>query len=125
MNAKVQRAIAANGSVIVSINGLSPKGFFGELTFWYYAIPSKIQADSAQGALFVDVANVKGVHYSFTVWESKQAMWAYVSSGSHQEAMRNFHRFATGKVYSFETSTVPSMKEAIALLETNGRVIGG
>lgn len=124
MNAQVQRAVASSGSVIVAINALYPKGFFGELTFWYYAIPAKIQADNASGALFVDVANKNGAHYSFTVWESRQAMRAYVSSGSHLEAMKNIRRFATGKVYSYETSTIPTMDEAIAILEEHGRVIG-
>ena len=124
MSAQLQRAVASNGTVIVAINALYPKGFFGELTFWYYAIPSKIQADNASGALYVDVATKNGAHYSFTVWESRQAMRAYVSSGSHLEAMKNFRRFATGKVYSYETSAVPSIDEAIAMLEANGRAFG-
>ena len=124
MNARVQRAVASGGSVVVAINALYPKGFFGELTFWYYAIPSKVQADNAPGALFVDVANRNGAHYSFTVWESRQAMREYVRSGSHLEAMKNMRRFATGKVYSYETSVVPTMDEAIAMLEENGRMIG-
>lgn len=123
-NSQIQEALAKNGTVYISVTGLTPKGFFSGLVFWRYAIPSKIQADRSPGALFVDVRTVDSYHHTLTVWENKKAMLAYMTSGAHKNAMKNFKSVGTGKVYGFESEAVPSWEEALALLWEHGRTVG-
>jgi hypothetical protein len=120
---KIQAAIAATGSIYVSVTGLLPHSFWHELRFWWYAVPSKMQSDSAEGCLFSDVKTQDGVHHTLTVWESRKKMMAYITSGAHATAMKNFASIGTGSVYGYETTTAPNWDEALALLKEKGRVV--
>lgn len=121
---KVQEALARNGMVYVSVTGLAPKGILAVPRFWWHAVPSKMQADSALGALFVEVKTVDSYHHTLTIWEDKKAMLAYMTSGAHKNAMKAFRSIGKGVVYGFETQSVPSWEEALALLWEKGRVLG-
>jgi len=50
-------------------------------------------------------------------------MLAYLSEGAHLKAMKAFKSFATGKVYGFETATVPEWAIAHTLWLENGRQV--
>jgi hypothetical protein len=121
---QIQEALAKNGKVYISVTGLTPNGFISWLKFWRYAIPSKMQADNAPGALFVDVKTVDAYHHTLTVWENKKAMLAFMTSGAHKNAMKNFKSIATGRVYGFEAEVVPSWEAALAKLWEHGRTVG-
>ena len=122
-NVAIDRAIALNGKVYIAIGGLIVNNLFCIPSFWYHAIPSKLQADVSEGALFVDVKNVDSVHFSFSVWTSKTDMRKYMSTGAHKEAMKSFRNIATGKFHSYECNVVPNWEEAIALWKEKSRNI--
>jgi hypothetical protein len=120
---RIKAAIAATGSIYVSITGLTPHSFWHELRFWWYAIPSKIQADSAQGCLFADARTQDGVHHTLTFWDNRKSMLAYLTSGAHATAMKNFEGVGTGSVYGYEASAAPTWDEAIVLWKEKGRKV--
>jgi hypothetical protein len=95
----------------VSITGLQPNGFLGHVLFWRYAIPSKIQADKASGILYSEVKKINGVQHTLTVWKNKEAMSAYIYSGSHLKAIKVFRRIATGKTFGYASSQIPTWPE--------------
>jgi hypothetical protein len=68
----------------ISITGLVVRGFWQVPSFWYHAIPSKMQADSAEGVLFSETKDRNSVHHTLTAWENKAAMRAYMLSGAHK-----------------------------------------
>jgi hypothetical protein len=104
----------------VSITGLRPKGWFGFLLFWRYAIPSKMQADTAPGVLHVDVKRINGVQHTLTAWTSKQAMKDYITQGAHLRAMKVFRRIATGKTFGYESDRIPNWDEVHELWKQQG-----
>jgi hypothetical protein len=105
----------------VSITGLQSKNFFGSLLFWKYAIPSKIQADSANGILYSDVKKINKIQHTLTVWNSKDHMKAYIYSGSHLKAIKVFKKIATGKTFGFESDRIPSWDEVHQMWLEHGK----
>ena len=123
----IKSAIETNGTVYVSITGLLCHSIFTVPWFWYHAISSKIQADKAEGVLFVDVKTLNSYHHTLTVWENKQKMLAYLRAGAHKEAMKNFRSIGTGKVHGYEASTFTdtTWDEAMKRYNEKARSIGG
>ncbi len=105
----------------VSITGLKPKSFWTILLFWRHAIPSKMQADSAPGILFSDVKKINSIQHTLTAWESKSHMMAFLHSGAHLIAMKNFRKIATGKTFGYESDRIPSWDEVHDLWLKNGK----
>lgn len=105
----------------ISITGLKPKGFFAKLRFWRFAIPSFSQAKQAKGNLFCQVKQINGYQCTLTAWESRDVMLQFMRSGIHLEAMKSFHKIATGKTYGFESEVIPSWEEAFTLLQEKGK----
>ena len=106
----------------VSITGLKPKGFIGFIKFWRLAIPSFNQAKLAKGSLSQSVKQINGYQCTLTAWENRELMLEFMRSGVHLKAMKAFHKIATGKTYGYETNTLPSWREAFALLEEKGNI---
>jgi hypothetical protein len=48
-------------------------------------------------------------------------MLEYMKSGIHLQAMKSFHKIATGKTYGYESESIPSWPEAFELLERQGK----
>jgi hypothetical protein len=105
----------------VSITGLRPKNFWSTIWFWRFAIPSKIQADSAPGILHSDVKTINKIQHTLTAWESKEQMVAYIHSGVHLKAMKAFRKIAVGKTFGFESDRIPSWDEVHELWLKNGK----
>ena len=105
----------------LSITGLKPKGLFSFLLFWRYAIPSKIQADSAPGILYSKVKNINGIQHTLTAWQSQAHMKNFISKGAHLKAMKIFRKIATGKTLGFETDKIPSWEEVHQLWKDRGK----
>jgi hypothetical protein len=107
--------------VYVSITGLKVKNIFASFIFWRHAIPSKAQAESATGLVLLDLKRVGSYHFTLTVWENTEAMIAYRNSGAHLAAMKAFRKIATGKIYGYETKSIPTWEEALELWDENAR----
>jgi len=88
----------------ISITGLKPKSFLSSLQFWRFAIPSFTQAKKAKGIIFCEVKRIKGFQCTLTA-----------------EAMKSFHKIATGKTYGYESNVIPDWTEAFRLLELHGK----
>ena len=107
----------------VSTTGLQLKRVWHAPTFWRHAAASMSQAMAADGCLSADARTINGVHHTLTVWTSRKAVLVYLSEGAHLKAMKAFKSFATGKVYGFETATVPGWAIVHTLWLERGRPV--
>jgi hypothetical protein len=97
--------------VYVSITGLRLKSPLYAPLFWWHAIPSMVQAKGADGNISADARTINGVKHTLTVWRDQAAMRAYLVSGAHGAAMRQFHRMATGHTFGFLAEAAPGWDE--------------
>jgi hypothetical protein len=122
MNADSMKAWTNEGrEFYVSITGLKPKGILGFIQFLRHAVPSKIQAESAPGILFVGVKKINGIQHTLTAWESEAHMKKYIYSGPHKLAIKVFRKIASGKTFGFVSKTLPSWDEVHKLWTEKGR----
>jgi hypothetical protein len=104
----------------LSITGLRPKSFLKSLVFWWHAIPSRGQAMSAPGNLYVGTKMINGIQHTVTAWESKECMKRYIYSGAHLDAIKAFRSIATGKTFGTETNQLPSWEEVHKMWHDQG-----
>jgi hypothetical protein len=123
MNTAINEHLAKHGSVYMSVTGLKAKGLLAKLSFWRHAIPSLSQAKTAPGLLFLEVKPLNGYHHTLTVWENRQAMVTYIRTGAHAKAMKNFNKFATGKIVGLEVSAAPTWEQALKIWAEQGRAV--
>jgi len=109
--------------VYVSITGLKLKKFYFAPLFWRYALGAMSQAKKADGCLSADATTIDGFHHTRSVWTSRKAMLAYLTAGAHIKSMKIHKRIATGRVYGFETNTIPDWKTAHRLWLEKGREV--
>ena len=85
-----------------------------------------MQADQADGAVSVKVkADGLLIQRTLTVWDSHEAMRAYVRSGAHLKAMKVFAQVAnTSYTATFEVVAPPTWDDALKVLKEKGRAIG-
>lgn len=105
----------------VSITGLTVRSLLLAPLFFRHAIPSLIQARKAPGNIFADVRRVAGVQHTLTVWESRAAMRAFVSSGAHLKAAGAFRQIGRGRMCGYEVDRQPSWDEALDYWHQYGR----
>jgi heme-degrading monooxygenase HmoA len=120
-NQKVLDHLKTHPEFYISITGLRVKHIFKIFLFWNHAIKSKRQADKAAGMLQSEVQKINGIHHTITIWESKQHMKAFLYSGAHAAAIKNFRKIATGKTFGYESKTVPTLDEVHQLWMEKGR----
>ena len=118
---KLDEFLKNNSSVYVSITGLKVKSVWKVLYFFSHAVRSKMQADSAPGALFVGVKKINGIHHTLTAWESKKHMQDYIYKGHHLKAIQIFKKIATGKTFGYEARELPSWDEVHRLWLEQGK----
>ncbi len=109
--------------IYVSITGLKLNKAYHTPRFWYHAVRSMIQAKAASGNISAEARTINGIHHTMTVWESKDAMRAYLVAGAHLKAMKSFKAMATGKVLGFEADRAPPWDEVHALWQAKGREV--
>ena len=107
--------------VYVSITGIQLKKFYYAPLFWRYALGAMSQAKRADGCLSADATTINGIKHTRSVWSSRKAMLAYLTAGAHLKAMKIHKKIATGRVYGFETNTVPDWEEVHKLWHEKGR----
>ena len=107
--------------VYVSITGLRIKKPWHVFEFYRLAAASLRQARTAKGNLRSDVKKIGGVHHTITVWESEQAMRAFMYVEPHLSAIRAFRRIASGKTFGFEARSVPDWEEVHRLWHARGQ----
>jgi hypothetical protein len=111
----------------VSVTGLTLKSFLYYPKFMYYAGPSSMQAQNADGNVLTRTTSVNGVQHTLTVWEDKMAMRKFMVAGAHRKAMAITSEVAVlekTKVYGYESDTIPTWDEAIEIWEKHGKLHG-
>ena len=84
-------------------------------------MPASISARTADGILLCEFNSRNYYQHTLTVWKTKKKMLAYRLSRSHLRAMKRIAQIGTGKVYGYETDTMPSWEDALAEWDNNGR----
>ena len=107
--------------VYVSITGLKLKSLIHAPAFWWHAIRSMGQAKSAPGLISADARLISGIHHTLTVWETEDAMRAYLSTGAHLAAMKAFHGIATGRTVGFLTEAAPDWDDVHEIWAHRGK----
>ena len=107
--------------VYVSITGLTLKGPQHIPRFWWHAVRAMAQARRANGNLRAETRTINGVHHTLSVWASREAMRAYLTSGAHRQAMKAFPSMAEGKIFGYTAEHAPDWGEAHRLWRTKGR----
>ncbi|KAL7564071.1 hypothetical protein ACA910_006973 [Epithemia clementina (nom. ined.)] len=112
--------------VWVSVTGLELKSWLRYPQFMMYAAPSFMQAQASAGNIYAGVKNVGNIHHTLTVWKSRNDMLAYLRQGEHLKAMKISREVGKyGKVYGYESDSIPSWDEALKLWKEKGRVMLG
>jgi hypothetical protein len=107
--------------VYVSITGLKLKSLVNAPAFWWHAIRSMRQAQSAPGLISAEARLINGIHHTLTVWETEAAMRAYLITGAHLAAMKAFQGFATGRTVGFLSKSAPRWDEVHEIWERRGK----
>lgn len=62
-------------------------------------------------------------HYTISMWENKENMKSFYTSGAHLEAMKQTNKIASKVItYSFESDDFPSWKQAKTILKEKGKI---
>ena len=91
------------GNVYVSVTGFRPKAGIHFVRFWWHTLRSLAQARRAPGNIEVSARRINGTYHTMTVWTDEASMVAFVRSGAHRRAMRNFRAFGSGRTHGFVT----------------------
>ncbi|OYY67765.1 hypothetical protein [Sphingomonas sp. 28-63-12] len=108
----------------VSITGLRLNGPLHAARFWWHALRSMAQAQSAAGNLRAEARAINGVQHTLTVWTDRAAMRRFMVSGAHAKAMRAFPAIATGSTFGYESDGVPDWSAVHALWQERGVAYG-
>jgi hypothetical protein len=104
----------------VSVTDLKIKAFWQWPVFFWYALPALRQAKRAPGVLLVDTCSRDGVPYTLTVWQDRESMRDFLTSGAHLKAMRAIHSFGTARTHGYLTERLPTWEEAMTEWHAHG-----
>eukprot|EP00977_Amphora_coffeiformis_P030117 scaffold44815_cov214-Amphora_coffeaeformis.AAC.1 len=89
-----------------------------------HAIPSKLQAEAAEGNIAAYTTSRNGIQHTLTVWTDQASMRRYLINGAHRQAMKVADVMSLPgsgtKVYGYESETIPTWDEALALWDQHG-----
>jgi hypothetical protein len=107
----------------ISITGMQLHSALHFPKFAYYTFPAMGQAKGAPGNVSADgKAALDGQVNTLSVWEDRKSMSRYMASGAHAKAMKIVSTITTdgASVYGYESDTIPTWTEALAILEEKG-----
>lgn len=109
----------------ISVTGLQIKNVFSMPKFWQHAVASYMQAENAEGNIRV-MTNSRGMYqqHTLTVWKDRKSMTKFMASGAHAQAMKVSAAIGVPggtKVYGYESDTIPTWDEALAIWEEHGK----
>lgn len=81
------------------------------------------QAKTAAGHVSSDACSINGIHHTVSVWQTKEAMRAYLVAGAHLEAMKIHNEISTGRVLGFGADATPPWSRVHELWDANGRIV--
>lgn len=110
-------------SVYVSITGLVLHSPLHWPRFALHAGASMVQARRAPGNRFAEARMIDNVHHTLSIWDSRDAMLAYLRSGAHAKALQAFAGIGHGKTYGFETDAPPGWSDVPRLYAAHARPV--
>lgn len=113
----------ASAPVYVSITGLVLHSPLHWPRFALHAGSSMVQARRAPGNRMAEARMIDGVHHTLSVWDSRDAMLAYLRSGAHLAAIRAFDGIGHGKTYGYQTETPPEWEDIPRLYRQHARPV--
>ena len=117
----------SNETYYIVITGMQLKSIVSFPRFALHAIPSMNQARNAVGNISADGNYVNGVHHTLSVWKDRKSMTKFMASGAHAKAMKVEPIIAipdTTKTYGYESETIPTWDEAIAIWTQHAQAHG-
>ncbi len=115
--------MSAQGAVYVSITGLVLHSPLQWPLFALHAGASMVQARRAPGNRFAEARMIDGVHHTLSIWDSRDAMLAYLRSGAHAQALRAFTGIGHGKTHGFDTDAPPGWSDVPRLYAEHARPV--
>ena len=107
----------------VAITGFHLTKLWQAPRFYWHAARAMKQAKSARGNLLAEARFIRGIHHTLTVWQTREAMLAYMREGPHLQAMKAFGTMGGGSTYGYETDAIPDWTKAHGLWTEFGRTI--
>lgn len=107
----------------VSVTGFTVHGLRHLPGFLVLSVLSMRQAQRAEGCLSAEARRVGAVFHTLSVWESREAMLAYLRKGPHGRAMTRARRIGHGKVLGFDAEEAPSWEVALCRWHAEGRAV--
>jgi heme-degrading monooxygenase HmoA len=109
--------------VYVSMTGFRPKGATQLPRFWWHTLRSLAQARRAPGNLQLAMNRVGGYYHTLTIWRDETSMRAFLTSGAHRSAMKNFRTIGSGKTYGYVSEAHPGWDAAYDLWQRFAREV--
>jgi hypothetical protein len=109
--------------VYVSMTGFRPRSIARLPMFWWRTIRSFKQAQRAPGNLATAARVVGGIYHTMTVWSDAASVRAYVASGAHLKAMKDFRRLGSGATYGYTCDEIPTWDAVYQLWTRFGREV--
>jgi hypothetical protein len=109
--------------VYVSMTGFRPRGIAQLPRLWWRTVRSLAQARRASGVVAVEARIVDGTYHTLTAWSDLVSMRDFVASGAHLEAMKNFRKLGTGKIFGYAPDQIPDWDTVYELWKLHGREV--
>ena len=109
--------------VYVSMTGFRPRGIVHLPRFWWRTVQSLAQARRATGIVAVQAKIIGGTYHTLTAWSDLVSMRAFVTSGAHLEAMKNFRKLGTGRIFGYPPDKVPDWDTIYELWKLHSREV--
>jgi hypothetical protein len=110
-------------TLYIAVTGLKPKGYIGLIRFFLVAMPAFNAAQKANGCLFCEKKALSGHYYTLTAWKNKDYMRQYKESRAHSRAQKLFPKIAYGKVYVYESISIPTWSDALEKFHNYARSV--
>ena len=102
--------------MIASATKYTLKSLPAFLMFAVLSFGSIFQAKKSRGLIAIKI-RLRDFR-TLTVWNSKEDMKAFRNSGIHQKAITDSPQLGSNQSYTWETNTIPTWKEAIAIMKS-------
>lgn len=108
--------------MVITVTSLRLRRLWGYFKLTYLAMFVVKQTRTQPGFILMNNTGFGYLHYTLSVWETKEALEQFARTGAHLAAMKQSRQLATEiNTYTFESTQIPDWKEAKQALLKNGR----
>lgn len=111
-------------SMIVTVTSLRLKSLWDFFKLSYRGLQIVRQTKGQKGFVTMKNTGFGYLHYTLSAWESEADLKEFAKTGAHLVAMKKSKEIANEiSTYTFESSQLPSWKEAKSLLSEKGKTL--